>query len=107
MRRTRARFEFRGQAIVQRGDRNEYTRKIGLCHGRKQIQIAFDQRVLGDDRERMPALGQHFDHLPRDAITPFDRLVRVGVGAQIDRTDAVTGFGQFRAQKFRRIGLGK
>ena len=43
----------------------------------------------------------------RDPIAPLDRLVRIGIRAEIDRADAIAGLGQFRAQQFGRIGLGE
>src|SRR5215469_16452155 len=55
------RFEFRGQMVVQRIHRYEHLHQPLARHGYKNVQIAFHQRVLGDDGARMVAFGQHFE----------------------------------------------
>lgn len=74
---------------------------------REQINVALDQCVLGDQRERMPGFQHHFDQLAGQFELALDRLVRIGVDAQRDRLRHVTGFRQFLAQQLRRIDLGE
>lgn len=74
---------------------------------REQIDVALDQCVLGDQRERMPGFQHHFDQLAGQLELALDRLIRIGVDAQRDRLRHVTGFRQFLAQQLRRIGLGE
>ena len=50
---------------------------------------------LGRDRHRMPRVGQHLQHAPRDPPRRLDRLVRVGVGAHRQRRAHVTRPRQF------------
>ncbi|MNI48773.1 hypothetical protein D3C73_1033530 [compost metagenome] len=73
----------------------------------KQIDIALDQRVLGDQRERMLGLQHHLDQLAGQLELAFDRLIRVGIDAQRDRLRHVARFRQFLAQQLGRVGLGK
>lgn len=74
---------------------------------REQIDVALDQCVLGDQRERMPGLQHDLDQLAGQLELAFDRLVRIGVDAQCNRLRHVTRFRQFLAQQMRRIGLGE
>lgn len=74
---------------------------------REQIDVALDQCVLGDQRERMLGFQHHFDQLARQLELAFDRLVRIGVDAQRDRLRHVTRLRQFLAQQLRRIGIGE
>ena len=73
----------------------------------QQVEVAFDQRGFGDDGQRVFALGQHLEDLPRDLPIALDWLVRIGVGAERDRRTAIGWPGQFRAQQLCRIRLGK
>lgn len=74
---------------------------------REQINVALDQCVLGDQRERMPGFQHHFDQLAGQLELALDRLICIGVDAQRDRLRHVTGFRQFLAQQLRRIDLGE
>lgn len=73
----------------------------------EQIDVTFDQCVLGDQRERMLGFQHHFDQLAGELELAFDRLVRIGVDAQRDRLRHVTRLRQLLAQQLRRIGLGE
>src|SRR6185312_12354371 len=66
----------------------------------------FDQRVLGDDRAGVVALGQHLQRGAGESPLLLDRLVGIGVAADVDRADLVAGFRQFGAQYFGEVGLG-
>lgn len=73
----------------------------------QQIDIAFDQCVLGDQRKRMLGFQHHFDQLPGQLELAFDRLVRIGVDAQCDGLRYVARLRQFLAQQLRRVRLGE
>jgi hypothetical protein len=64
----------------------------------EQVEVAQDQRRLGDDGHRMARFGQHFEDAARDAQPAFHRLPGVGVDAQRHRPADVAGLGQFGAQ---------
>ncbi|MND09650.1 hypothetical protein D3C83_331580 [compost metagenome] len=42
------------------------------------LEIADDEGVLGDDRDRMAEIGEHGEAAARDPELPLDRLVAVG-----------------------------
>lgn len=73
----------------------------------QQVQIALDQCILGDQRERVASLGQYFDDAPGQLQAPFGRLVGIGIDSQRDRADLVARPRQLAPQYFRRIGLGE
>jgi hypothetical protein len=74
-------------------------------HRRQQVDIAFDQRRLGDLPDRMIALMQHLQHLARDAALALARLVGVGVHANGDVLRLVRGAGQLAPQQGYRVHL--
>ena len=73
----------------------------------EQIDVALDQRVLGNQRKWMLGFQHHFDQLAGQLELALDRLVRVGVDAQRDRLWHIARLRQLLAQQLRRIGLGK
>ncbi len=73
----------------------------------QQVDIAFDQRILGDQRERVPGFGHHLDQLAGDPQPAFDRLVGIGIDPQRDRLRYVARFGQLAAQHLGGIDLGE
>jgi hypothetical protein len=52
------------------------------------------------------ALGQQFERGAGEAPAFLDRLVGIGVAADIDRRAAIRRLGQFAAQGFSEVGLG-
>ncbi|MNE65772.1 hypothetical protein D3C80_1612790 [compost metagenome] len=54
----------------------------------------------------MPIAQQHFEGLPGDLVLALDRLIGVGVGAQIDRRALIAAFGQLLLQHIDSVGLG-
>jgi hypothetical protein len=106
-RRAGARFQPRGEAIVEAGHRDHHVGKAGLAHRAEQVEVAFDQRVLGDDRQRMPGRTEHLDQLAGEPALALQRLVGVGVGADGDRRAAVGPGRQLCAEQRSGIGLGE
>ncbi|KAG1292487.1 hypothetical protein G6F64_013660 [Rhizopus arrhizus] len=102
-----ARFQLGREMRVQRGHRELHADQVFRGQRCKQIDVALDQCVLGDQRERMFRLQHHFDQLAGQLELAFDRLVRVGVDAQRDRLWHVSRLRQLLAQQLRRIGLGE
>ena len=95
------------QAVVQGGDRHIYLHQATARHLAQDVQVARDQRVLGDDSYRQLALPQHLQHRTRDAQLALGGLVRIGIGAQHYQAGLVTRLGQLGAQQFCRVGFGK
>ncbi len=92
--------------VVQRIDRDQHLHQVFACHRHEDVQIAFDQRVLGDDGARVMAFGEQFQCGAGQPPLLLDRLVGIGVAADVDRADHVAGFGQLRAQHLGEIALG-
>lgn len=59
---------------------------------------ALDQRVLGDDGAGMVAFGEQFQRGPGQPPAFLDRLIGVGVAADVDRADHIARLGQLPAQ---------
>ena len=105
MRRGGARLHLPRELAVERRDRQIDARHPLGRHRRDDVDVALDQRRLGDDREGMLVLGEHLEHRARDFPFALDRLVRIGVRAERDRIAAVAGFCELRAQQRGRVGL--
>ncbi len=103
----RARLELARERRIQGRDRDESLDQVLAGHRRQQVDVALDQRRLGDDGERMVALGEHLDQSARDAVAAFDRLVAVGIGAESERRDAIAGARELVLQQLDRVGLGE
>ena len=56
-----ARLHHAGQLRIERRDRNAHADGIVLGKLLEQIDVARHERVLGDDADRLPALGRDFD----------------------------------------------
>ncbi len=69
--------------------------------------MARHQRVLGDQRERMPRLSQHLDQLPRQRVFALDWLIRISIDAQRNRAGHIPRPRQLPPQQFRRICFGE
>ncbi len=106
MRRRGARLEDPGELRVERGDRDVDRHQAARRHRRHQVEVALDARRLGDQRERMRALGHHLDHRAGDAEPALDRLVGVGGRADVDRRRLVGAAGERFAQALRGVDLG-
>ena len=76
-------------------------------HAAKDVQVARDQGVLGDDADWQLPLSQHLQQRARNAQFAFDGLVRVGVGTQHDQGWLVTRLGQLGTQQGGCIALGE
>ncbi len=105
-RRRGARLKLRRQPVVEAGDRDQHRHQPVARHGGKQVEVALDHGALGDDGAGMARLGQHLQQLARHAIAFLDRLVGIGVGAEVDRGRPVAALRQRGAQQLGGIGLG-
>lgn len=76
-------------------------------HRRQQVEVAFYQRILGDQGERMFCLRQYLDEPARQPQLALGRLIGVGIDAQRDRLRLVAPLRQLAPQYFRRVGLGE
>ncbi len=81
-RRRRAELESTRQAAVERGERDVHRDFVPLGEARQYVQIARDQRRLGDDADGQPPVPQqHAEHLAGEPEPPLGRLVGIGGGA--------------------------
>ncbi len=106
VRRCRTRLEDARQRRLERRDRDVDGHQVLRRHRRDQVEVALDARRLGDERERMRALGHDRDHRARDAQLPLDRLVGVGGRADVDRRRPIGTRRERRAQALGGVHLG-
>lgn len=102
-----ARLQPLGEAGIQAGHGDENTHQLLFRQRHQEVEIAQDQRVLGDDGDRMPGFQQYLQQAARDAPGALDGLVGIGVAADVQGTDLVAWAGQFPAQEVGRIRLGE
>ena len=72
----------------------------------EQVEVAQNQRTLGDDVQRMLVTQQYLQRLARQALFAFDGLVGVGVNAQGDGLRYVAGLLQLLFEALGQVGLG-
>lgn len=94
------------EIIVQRGQADHYPRQALAGHLGQQVEITQHQRTLGDNGHRMAKTQQNLKQPPGEHVLPLDRLVRVGVGAQVDRRAHVARFAQLLRKHVGGVGLG-
>ena len=104
-RRCSARLERALRIVRQRRDADHRVHEPFRRERREQIDVTLDHRALGDDRERMSILRQHFDDAARDAVLALDRLIRIGVRADRDRRAAVARSRQLLLEQTRGVLL--
>ena len=102
-----ARLHHPRQMAIQGGDRQRRLGQPHRRHVRQDIQIAQDQRRLGDDGDGMAEVAQHFQNGARDAHLLFQRLIRISVGAHGNHLGDIARCAQLLGQQRRRIGLGE
>ena len=107
IRRGGTRFQLARQVGVQRGARHEHLDQPARRHRPEDVDVALDQRRLGDQPDRLAELGTHLKHRARDLPVTLHRLVGVGVGADRNRFAHIGRARQLGAQQFRRVALGK
>jgi len=80
--RRRSAVDVRGSSAAQRlVERRHGQRDVGaLIRGEvgEDVDVTGDERVLGDDADRIAELGQHVEASPGQSQRPLDRLVTVG-----------------------------
>ena len=72
----------------------------------EQVDVAHDQRRLGDDRHRVPGFQQDLKAGATDPKLALDRLPAIGIDAERDRMRHMAALAQLRAQALGGIGLG-
>jgi hypothetical protein len=102
-----ARLELAREVRSEVRDRDVRVRHALRRHRRDEIDVALDERVLGDDGERVLACGEHREDRARDAERALGRLVRIGVRAERDRARTIGGRSELQAQQRRRVRLGE
>ena len=107
LRMRRSRLERARDLRIERRDRNRDADQIVARHIGEQVDVAQQPVGLGGDQQRMPRLGEHFDHGTRDAPFALDRLIAVGIRADRERSGFVAALRQFLSQEFRGIGFRK
>ena len=71
--------------LLVEGADGEVGPHVGVGRGLGQeVEVAEDQRRLGEDGERVAGLGQHLDDAPGEVVLALAPLVGVGVGAHGD-----------------------
>ena len=71
----------------------------------QQVEVAQDQRALGQDRERVGGVAQRGDDAGHQPVAPLGPLVAVDVGAHRDVLARPARRGQLLAHQLRRVDL--
>ena len=100
-----ARLQAARELRVQRGHRDVRRAEALLGHHGKDVEIARDEVVFGDDTDRISEFRQHLQALPRDAETVFDRLVAVRDGTQGQHLRLPARRPKLLSEKFGRVFL--
>eukprot|EP01136_Pigoraptor_vietnamica_P033088 Opistho-1_new@95607 len=91
---------------IQRGD-GHVDRGQALCgHGREQVDVALHPAALGDDGQRVPRFGEHFEHAAHEPVLALDGLVGVGHGADGEQAGHVARAGELAPQHGGDVALG-
>jgi len=98
-----SRLHLAGKIGIECRDRNRALGNPGLPHLPKQIGIALDQTAFGDDADRMAELGQDLKQAAHDPVVAFNRLIRVGIGANRNHLRTIGRSSQFTDKNRRRI----
>ena len=81
--------------------------QVALGHGHEDVQVALDHRVLGHDGARMAALVEQRQCRAGQPPLLFDRLVGIGVAADVDRLAHVAALREVTTQHLFEVGLGE
>ena len=84
--------------LVERADREVHPHVGARRRLRQQVEVAQDERRLGEDRERVAGLGEHLDDAAGQPVLALAPLVRVGVGAHGDVVARATAPGASSAR---------
>ena len=101
-----ARFQDALELIVQAGEADHHRHQPLAGQLGQQVEVAQDQRALGDDRHWVAVAQQDLKGLPGDPVFALDWLVRIGIGAQVDRRTHVARLRQLLFQHIGRVALG-
>ncbi len=103
--RCRARLHDARKLCIERRHRQRDLHQIALRHAGEDVEIARDQRRLGDDAHGMAVALEHFEDATHDLALALDRLIGIGVGADGDGPRHIAGGGELAFQQLRRVGL--
>jgi hypothetical protein len=78
--------------------------RLGVQAG-EHVEIAFDERALGDDADGVAEVGAGLEAAPRQLVRGLERLVAVGHAAEEDRFAPPRGRRERLAQERGRLGL--
>ena len=101
------RFHRPGELPVERRHRQRDLAEVPLRHPRQDVDVAQDQRRLGDDADRMAGRLQHLEDLAHDPVALLDRLVGIGIGADRHGLRLIAGLGELALEQLRRVRLGE
>ena len=104
-RRRGARLHGARELRIERRHRDRDLDQVALRQPRQDVEVAQDQRRLGDDADRMAGALQHFEDAAHHLVLALDRLIRIGVGADRDGARLVARRRQLLLQQRRRIRL--
>ena len=77
----RARFHLRGEIRIERRDGNEDMHRVEGREFLQHVDVARDQKILRDERDRIAEFRQHLQARARDAELPLGRLIAIGHAA--------------------------
>lgn len=95
-------FEF----VIQGGQAEGHADQVVAGQLAEQVEVAQDQRALGDDVQRMLVAQQDFQRLAGQALFALDGLVGIGIDAQGDGLRYVAGLLQLLFEALGQVGLG-
>ena len=84
----RARLERPPRIFVHRGHADAHRARCRLRHFQQRVPVAHDHRTLGHQADRRPAGGEREQRSTRQPVVSFDRLIRIGRGAECDELAA-------------------
>jgi hypothetical protein len=97
--RSRARLEHALEFVVERGEADEDRDEPHAREVREQVKVTQHQRSLGHDGDRVAMCEQHFEQFARRAVLALSGLVRIGIGAEIDRLADIPSCAQLAVQQ--------
>ncbi len=106
-RRRGARLHGPRELRIHRRHRDADLHQVALRHPRQDVEVAHDQRRLGDDADRMRHPIEHLENAAHDLQIALDRLIGIGVGADRDHARLVARVRQLLFQQRRRVVLGE
>ncbi len=105
LRRRGARLHDPGELAVERCHRHGNASEPHLRHLGEDVDVALDERSLGDNRHRMAKIAQHFEDRAGDFKLALGGLIGIGVAAERDRPAAISLLAQLLLEQRRSLRL--